>query len=248
MRKISLKQIITIVSTLGVLVVNGLANALPLNNLTTGEISDQFAIYFVPAGYVFSIWGLIYLGLIVYTIYQALPAQRENPILNKVAPAYWLSSLANAGWIFFWHYELFPLTLPLMLVILGTLIYTYLQLNKTQGSEKWIVRFPFSIYLGWISVATVANVSQLLFYLEWNGFGIAGPIWAGIMLAIATLLGLIMAWRENDLFYVLVLIWAFIGISISQSRSDIVVISSWVGVSMLFLGSLVSLIKNKKVY
>lgn len=215
MKKISLTQIITIVITVATITVNALANALPINGQGTGEISDQFAIYFVPAGYVFAIWGVIYLGMIAYTIYQALPAQRENPLLNRIAPAYWIGNLANIVWIFLWHYNIFPLTLPAMLTLLGSLLFIYIQVMRAEPlttAQKWLVRLPFSLYLGWISVATIANFSQVLFYLDWNGFGLSGQLWAAIMLVIAAVLGLLMAWREYNIAYVLVLVWAFVGI------------------------------------
>ena len=167
-------QIITILATLITITINGVANVLPLNGLTTGEISDRFDIYFVPAGYVFSIWGLIYLGLIIYTVYQALPAQKDNQALKRIAPAYWLGSLLNSIWIFLWHFEVFPLTLIAMLGILASLLYIYLQLKNSEDSQKWLVKLPFSIYLGWITVATVANTSQFLFYFNWGGWGKIG--------------------------------------------------------------------------
>jgi len=107
MKRISLSQIITILVTLLTITVNVLANALPLNGQDTGEISDRFDIYFVPAGYVFSIWGLIYLGLIAFTIYQALPSQKDNELIKKIYPAYWIGSLANIVWLFLWHYNIF---------------------------------------------------------------------------------------------------------------------------------------------
>ena len=175
---------VTILATIGV---NVLANALPINGLNTGEISDRFQVYFVPAGYVFSIWGVIYLGLIAFAVFQALPAQRENPRLR--ATGWWISlgGLANSAWIFLWHYEQFPLTLIAMMVLLGTLIVTYLRLDigrrAVSAAETWAARVPFSIYLGWITVATVANVTSLLDFLKWDGFGIAPEIWMSVVLA-----------------------------------------------------------------
>lgn len=150
--KDTVRQIAIIVSILGTIIVNGLANALPLNGLNTGEISDRFRVYFVPAGYVFSIWGLIYLGLIAFAVFQALPSQRENPRLRATGWWIFLGGLANSAWIFLWHYEQFPLTIIAMLVLLATLIITYLRLGigRTTVSlaETLAVRVPFSIYLG----------------------------------------------------------------------------------------------------
>jgi hypothetical protein len=231
MKKINISQIITILVTLLTITVNVLANALPLNGQDTGEISDRFDIYFVPAGYVFSIWGLIYLGLIAFTIYQALPAQRDNPLLKKIYPAYWIGSLANITWLFLWHYNIFSLTLVAMLAILASLLYIYMQISRGGAdlnlNQKWLVKLPFSIYLGWISVATIANVTQVLFFFEWGGWGISAAVWAVIMLVIATILGLLMMWRENDIAYVLVLVWAFIGISNSQADTALVANTAW---------------------
>src|SRR5512137_3187399 len=124
-----LRQFSVLLTVLATLVINGLANALPLNGLNTGQISDRFHVYFVPAGYVFAIWGVIYLGLIAFAVFQALPSQRENPRLR--ATGWWiaLGGLANSTWIFLWHYLQFPLTLVAMLVLLATLIITYLRLG-----------------------------------------------------------------------------------------------------------------------
>ncbi|KAA3648265.1 MAG: tryptophan-rich sensory protein [Chloroflexi bacterium] len=250
MNKITTNQIITIIATLVTITVNGLANAIPFNGQATGEISDRFAIYFVPAGYVFSIWGLIYLSLLAFTVYQAMPAQRDNPLLKKIYPAYWIGSLANSIWVFLWHYEFFPLTLVAMLTILATLLYIYRQISTASGqldrNQKWFIRFPFSIYLGWISVATIANVSQVLFFTNWGGWGISGPTWAVIMLAVAALLGLLMLWRERDIPYALVLIWAFVGIAVSQADTALVANSAWVTTGVLvILGAVIFFNRNK---
>lgn len=237
MKKSALYPILTILVTLITIVINGLANALPLNGQGTGEISDRFAIYFVPAGYVFSIWGIIYLGLIAFTIYQALPAQRGNPLLEKIAPAYWVANLANTAWIFLWHYEVFSLTLFAMLTILAGLIFISYQLSSEPApltaGQKWLVKLPISIYLGWISVATIANLSQVLFYYEWGAWGISPALWAVIILAVATLLGWIFYWRHKDLAYVLVLLWAFVGIALKHAPNQLVSGAAWAATGIL---------------
>ena len=246
MKKISASQIITILITLLTITVNVLATALPLNGQDTGEISDRFDIYFVPAGYVFSIWGLIYLGLIAFAIYQALPSQRDNELLKKIYPAYWIGSLANIVWLFLWHYNIFSLTLVAMLTILASLLYIYVQISKSGSdldrNQKWLVKLPFSIYLGWISVATIANVTQVLFFFEWGGWGISPAVWAVIMLAIATFLGLLMLWREQDIPYTLVLVWAFIGITNSQADTALVANAAWIASAILVLAIIATII------
>jgi hypothetical protein len=249
MKKITFYQILTLLATVFTLTVNALANTLPINGQTTGEISDRFAIYFVPAGYVFSIWGLIYLGLIAFALYQILPAQRENSLLKEIAPAYWLGSLANAAWILLWHYEYFPLTLIAMLILLATLLYVYVQISKARmsldRSQKWFLQLPFSIYLGWISVATIANVSQVLFDADWNAWGISAAAWAAIMLGVAAFLGLMMQLRENDSAYVLVLVWAFIGIAIKHADTHLVAYSAWVFTAVLALAVIVGVFRKR---
>lgn len=251
MKQITPKQIITILVTVFTITVNGLANALPLNGQGTGEISDRFDIYFVPAGYVFSIWGLIYLGLVAFTVYQALPAQRNDSVLQKIYPAYWVGNLANVSWLFLWHYEAFSLTIVAMFTLLASLLYIYTQVAKKgiipDRNQKWFVKLPFSIYLGWISVATIANVSQVLFFFNWGGWGISPVVWTVIMLTIATVLGGLMLWRENDIPYVLVLVWAFVGIAISQADTALVANMAWVTSILLVLAVMVVFFQKRQL-
>lgn len=234
-----IRQTVVFLSVLATIIINGLANALPLNGLNTGEISDRFQVYFVPAGYVFSIWGLIYLGLIAFAIFQALPTQRQNPRLQ--ATGWWiaLGGLTNSIWIFLWHYEEFALTLIAMLVLLATLIITYLRLGIGQTAvpavEKWTVHLPFSIYLGWITVATVANITSLLDYLKWNGFGIAPEIWMSIVLAAVLVIAVLMNFTRRDVAYALVLLWALAGISIKHAAIAVVATPTWVTFGLVAL-------------
>jgi hypothetical protein len=247
--KDNLRQITVIVTVIVTLIVNVLANALPLNGLNTGQISDRFQVYFVPAGYVFSIWGLIYLGLIAFVIFQGLPAQRENPRLR--ATGWWVSlgGLANSAWIFLWHYEHFSLTLVAMLTLLVTLLITYLRLgignNAVPVVEKWAVHLPFSIYLSWITVATVANVTDVLDYLKWNGFGISPTIWMGIVLAAVLVITALMNFTRHDVAYALVILWALAGISIKHAATTAVVIPTWITFGLVALSLAVVLLVPK---
>jgi hypothetical protein len=226
------RQFVNLVSVILALTVNILASALPLNGQNTGEISDRFQVYFVPAGYVFSIWGLIYIGWIAFIIYQFQTSQKESPRLRRLGYLFALSNLANAAWLFCWHYNLFGLSVLVMLALLGLLIASYLRLDVNRYSvtclERWTVDVPFSLYLGWITVATVANISAWLYLIEWAGFGIPAQIGAVIMLAVASLLGLAMALTRRDAGYLFVLVWAFIGIAVEQTSAPVVVVSSWI--------------------
>jgi hypothetical protein len=234
-----LRQASVIVSILATIIVNGLANALPINGLNTGQISDRFKVYFVPAGYVFSIWGLIYLGLIAYTIYQAFPAQRNNPRLR--ATGWWivLGGLANIAWILLWHFEIFPLTILVMLVLLASLIITYLRLGigrtDVSKAETWLVRVPFSIYLGWITVATVANATSLLDYLKWNAFGLMPETWMIIILAAVLVISVSMSITRRDIAYTLVILWALVGIAFKHAAVPAVATPTWVTFGLVIL-------------
>lgn len=224
--KDTIRQILVVLSVLATLIVNILANALPLNGLDTGEISDRFQVYFVPAGYVFSIWGLIYIGLIAYAFYQALPSQRENPRLRQTGYLVAASGLANITWLFLWHYEQFVLTLAAMLILLGLLIAIYQRLGTTHISvspaETWTVRLPFRIYLGWITVATVANITSVLDYLNWDGFGIAPEIWMLIVLAAVLVIAALVSLTRRDVAYTLVILWALVGIAVKHSEVTLI--------------------------
>jgi hypothetical protein len=248
--KDTVRQIAVVLATICVIVVNGLANALPINGQATGEISDRFEVFFVPAGYVFSIWGLIYLALIGFSIFQTLPAQRENPRLRSVGYLYVLSCAANIAWIFLWHFEVFVLTLVAMLALLILLIAIYLRVGigetLVSTAEKWLVQVPFSIYLGWITVATIANVTSLLDYLGWGGWGIAPEIWAAIMLVAGTVIASAVSITRGDVAYVLVIVWAFAGIVVKHSGTPLVSITAGVMAVVVALTLLVGVPRRRR--
>jgi hypothetical protein len=232
MSKDTLRQFANALSVLLALTVNILANGLPLNGQNTGEISDRFKVYFVPAGYVFAIWGLIYIGWIAFAIFQFLPSQKESPRLRRLGYLFALSGIANAAWLFCWHYNQVGLSVLVMLSLLGLLIASYLRLGvgRTPNGtvEHWCVEVPFSVYLGWITVATVANISDWLFSISWNGWGITAQPWAAIMIAVASLLGLLMALTRWDDAYLFVLVWSFVGIAVKQTFSPLVMGTAWI--------------------
>jgi hypothetical protein len=251
MNRDTLRQVLVIIAAFATIIFNIAANALPLNGLNTGELSDRFQIFFVPAGYVFSIWGLIYLGIITYAIFQALPAQRENPRLRSIGYLFIFSCLANITWLFLWHYEFFEFTLIAMGALLISLIAIYLRLDIGRGevsnAEKWAVHIPFSIYLGWITVATIANTTQLLYYLGWNGWGISPEIWAVIMLAAGVVISAIMSFTRADIAYSLVLVWAYIGIAIQHNDTSIVANSAFIAAGLIVVILIIVLIRKYRM-
>jgi len=249
--KNTLRQLTVILTVIVTITINALANILPLNGLNTGQISDRFQVYFVPAGYVFSIWGLIYLGLIAYAVFQALPSQKTNPRLQ--ATGWWvaLGGLANSAWIFLWHYELFPWTLLAMLTLLGSLIVTYLRLRtgqvKVSPAETWSMRVPFSIYLGWISVATIANVADVLDYLKWNQWGLSDGTWMMAILVVVVVLAGLMSLTRRDAAYIAVILWALAGIGVRFPQSGIVTTAIWTAFGLVAAGLAAAFVLRRPV-
>lgn len=207
-------------------VTNALANILPINGMTTGAVSDAYPNLFAPAALTFAIWGVIYTGLFMFIIYQSgiikQSRQRLAHTLEVIGPYFWISSLANTLWIFAWHYEWMGLSLILMIVILVSLILINVRLFDTKMNtlETWTVRVPFSIYFGWITVATIANVTVFLVSINWNGFGLSDEFWtigaiiAGVVISMTT------AWRLKNIVYSLVIIWAYFGIWVKHTSAN----------------------------
>lgn len=216
-------KILVVFSLVLMITVNALANILPINGIGTGAVSDSFPNLFAPAGITFSIWGLIYILLFVYAIYQTGLFSKEKTNfdlkwLRTVGFLFVLSSMANTIWIFAWHYRMIELSLVMMLIILASLIKIILVLKnqKLSTKEKLLVRMPFSIYFGWITVATIANIVTQLVDWNWNGFGIPEPVWSIIILSVGAVIGIATILSNKDIVYGLVLVWAFTGILIKH--------------------------------
>ena len=205
----------TVCTFLLMVFVNAAANLLPINGLLTGEVSDAYANLFAPAASTFAIWGVIYLLLTLY-VFNELGSFRENEpparrrALRKTARLFSVTSLLNAGWIFSWHYRLIPLSMLLMALLLVFLILIALTLREVAFSprETVFIRLPFSVYFGWITVATIANMTVLLVSLGWNGFGVSPELWTAAILAVGVVIGTVTMLRLRDPFYGLVFLWA----------------------------------------
>ena len=227
MQRSSKDWIGNIVAFTGVVIVNGLANGLPLNGQNTGEVSARYPSLFTPAGFTFSIWGLIYLSLAAFIVYQALPAQRSNQTLKEIGPLFVVNCVANAAWIFVWHYNLLWLSLLLMSVILITLIQIYrtlLAAGPAASKSEWLfLRMPFSLYTGWITVATVANISCVQIAMGWDNTGFSAVDWTLLKLAVAGAIAASVILRLRDIPYVLVIAWAAFGIASRQVATPEVV-------------------------
>jgi len=256
-QKLSL-AVLNIIGFLGMVTVNGLATTLPLNDKTTGALSDQYPNLFVPTGITFSIWGVIYILLAVFVIYGLVAAIRKDAekyaFLERIGLWFFISCLANIGWIFAWHYELVPLSLVLMLVLLACLLAIYLRLGvgklASTKSDRYLVYLPFSFYLGWITVATIANVTTLLVDIGWNGFGVSEQFWAVLVIAVAIAITLAVLFTRRDIFYCLVVDWAVLGIllkwlSVDTVPDQAVVTVSVIGLALISVGITVQLIRRK---
>jgi hypothetical protein len=221
-----LLAILNILLFAGMITMNALANILPINGLNTGELSAFYPNLFVPAGLTFSIWGLIYILLFIYVIYALVTAIKGNngTLCIKTQLAFALTCILNAVWILFWHYKLIVWAELIMLALLAALIYLFLKTSKfdTKGVLKTLaISAPINIYLGWITVATIANTAALLVAKNWGAWGISENIWTITMILIATAITVIMLFKKQKICYALVIIWAFIGIYIKRAGADI---------------------------
>ena len=216
-------KIIATITYFIMIIVNVLANILPINGVNTGQVSDSYRNLFAPAGLTFSIWGLIYLLLAGYTFYQIGLFQGDKKTINlgllhKTSILFSVSSIANTAWVFSWHYYMIPLSMLLISIILICLILINQTINQEQLStrDKVFVRLPFSVYFGWITVATIANATTLFVHLGWKGFGISEPVWAVLVIIIGMLIGSATLIKNRDIAYGLVLVWAYVGIFIKH--------------------------------
>ncbi|MFW6048704.1 MAG: TspO/MBR family protein [Candidatus Bipolaricaulota bacterium] len=200
-------------------VMNFLANYLPLNNITTAEISDRYYNVFTPAGFTFIIWGVIYIALallVIYLVWGAIKG-KEGPIQTTFDIGWYfaVSSVLNGVWIFTWHYDLIVLSLVVMVALLLSLILLYRRLrNGEVGGSGYLL--PFSIYLGWISVATIANVATLTVKFDWGGFGLSQEFWFSVVLVVIIALAAYMILKIRDSVYGLVILWALAGITVAR--------------------------------
>ncbi len=217
-------KIFVVVTFIVVVVVNALANILPINGIATGAVSDSYPNMFAPAGLTFSIWGVIYALLALHVLLQLGLFRGKNADVNvtslgKTAIVFSISSLVNTAWIFSWHYKIIPLSMGLMACLLICLIVIVSSLKSQSLTlrEKLLHRLPFSVYFGWITVATIANATTLLVDIGWDDLGLPESTWTVIMLAAGALIGTAAALRFKDIAYGLVLIWAYVGILIKHT-------------------------------
>jgi len=259
-RSVLILSVLNLVGFLGTVVVNALANILPINGITTGELSDLYPNLFVPAGLTFAIWGLIYVLLTIFVIYPLIPSVRRDPqkteFVERIGPLFFISCIANIGWIFAWHYRILPLSLVLMLILLGCLLAIYLRLSvgksEATKAERYCVHLPFSVYLGWITIATIANVTALLKNGDWSAWELSEQFWAVAVIIIGIAIALSVLFTRKDIYYCLVVDWALLGIllkrlAVTTVPAQSVVIAAIVGM-VLITGGIIAQLIRRRVY
>lgn len=226
-----LRQTANVAALVTTLAVNWLGDAFKINGQTTASVSDQFPTLITPAGYTFSIWGPIYLGLSAFAIYQALPSQRENPHARRIGYLFLLNCAANCAWIFLWHYVALALSLAAISLMLLTLIAIHQRLRNSDEpittADRWCIFVPFSVYFGWTTVATIVNATVVLTSRNWSGWGITPETWATGLLLVAAALGVAISTRAKDPAYGLVVTWASAGIAVGQADAPMVARAAW---------------------
>jgi hypothetical protein len=251
-------SILNLAAFLSMIIANILANALPINGMNTGELSALYPNLFVPAGFTFSIWGVIYFLLFLLMVRQFMTLGADaggRVFIRAITPWFFVSCLLNALWIVAWHYRQVAVSLIVMILLLLTLILIYQKLGVGRTSSppslKYLVHLPFSVYLGWISIATIANVSVFLVHTGWMYGLVTEEFWTVLMMLAGAVLAFLMAFRRNDIFYALVVFWAFAGIM--AKRFTVATCADITGIFAavfggLILAAIVFLLFRRRVY
>ena len=226
-----------------VLLMNFLSNALPFNGLTQGELSELYPVLITPAPYVFSIWGLIYLGLSAFIVYQALPRYRETPYVKAVGILFAVNALFNVAWLFVWHWQQVGWSMVMMILIFASLLLIYLRIGAVTAEkslyDRLLVKYPFSLYFGWISAATLVNLNVFLYNAGILGEGFGTVLFTILMIILAGIIPLAVYYLRQDYIYTAVFVWALIGIGVRHS-ADLPVLTffSWLVAAAIifFLG------------
>ncbi|MCA9738799.1 MAG: tryptophan-rich sensory protein [Gemmatimonadota bacterium] len=224
-------SVLNVCAFVGVVVLNGLAASGALSGRSIGELANRDPTYVLPADYVFGIWSVIYAALLGFVIYQALPRPAAGALVERVGWLWIINAGLNAAWLTAFSFERFALALLLMLALLVDLILLYGRVHqgglRVQRGDWWFATLPFGIYLAWIAVATIANTSQLLEVVGWDGFGVAGPVWSVLLMAVAAGLAATFAVRRRDVTFGLVVGWALIGIAARWPEARMVATTAW---------------------
>lgn len=241
-----LKQILVIIATLGTIAVNSLAGIGRIGGVTPKDISDKYYTSLTPSGYAFTIWSLIYFGLIIFSIYQALPSKGER--FRNLRSIYIISCVANCLWIYLWHYDQILACLAVIFVLLLTLVFINLNLRNTKSvAETWFAATPFALYFGWVTVATILNSTIALVSLGIQTSETTTNILACALIAVAAVFGVIFRQVLSNSAYPLAIAWALTAIGVQQSGKTAIVIFTAFGTIACLLAALSFVLKDKPV-
>jgi hypothetical protein len=250
-KALQIGNIIALAVTVGL---NYFSNTRRIHQTTISEVSGKYENYFTPAGYAFSIWGLIYILLAAFVIYQAqglTGGRKINNTATAIGAWFIISCLANCCWLLVWLYEYTGLSVIIMIVLLFSLLMIIfrlnLDLNEEPFKQKLFVTWPFSIYAGWISVALIANVSAWLTGIGWDGFGLSQITWSIVMIAIGGCIYLTVLLRRNLYAYLLTGIWGLIAVGVANKENGMIYRAALIVSGLLFIGCLVKIFTGRKI-
>lgn len=238
-----IRQYLVIIATAGVIFINYLAAKGYINHQTPEVISAKYPTLITPAGYAFAIWILIYFGLVVFSIFQALP--KNTARFANIRTVYILNCAANCVWTYLWHYERIPASLAVIFVILGTLVFINVKLRKTESAaEYWLARVPFNIYFGWLTVASILNFTVALVYLNIKTSDFTASVLACVLIVAATSLGIIIRYKLSNIAYPITIAWALTAIAVKQSGQTMIIVFAALGIIVLLISALTVLMQK----
>lgn len=247
------------ISYIAMILINGMANLLPINNTTTGDVAARYENLFTPAGMTFSIWGVIYIflgGFVIYQLYSFYHKRHGSSLRSISIFFFIISCVLNLSWILAWHYDLILISMIIMLLLLSCIASMYAFISAGIDSRPlfdtvWI-NMPVSIYLGWISIATIANAAVLLTKIGYDGYPLTPVIWTVVLIGAAFILAVFLLFSRKDIYFSLVAAWAFAGIALKRwdngSFSPDVVGYAATAAAVLLLVLVVLQMARKKVY
>lgn len=249
-------KVLNLIFFLIMIVLNGLANTTLIGGVSTEVISDRYKNLFTPAGITFAVWGVIYLALGYFVIFQlgkSSYGSKKKEALEKIGPLFIISCILNGSWLIAWGYDLIPLSLGIMFLLLITLYAIYFKVHSMKdylyNDEKRAFIIPFSLYTAWITVAIIANLAAYFKYIEWGGFGLSETFWIIFSIILATLVNLLFIYGKSDFFFGLVGVWALSGIALGRYEEGNIFPVGYVaaaGAVVILISILLNIIRNRK--
>lgn len=238
-------QIASALAFAAVLAVNFLAATGRINDTDTGAISDRYLTQLTPAGYAFTIWSLIYVGLAAFAVYQALPVNSDRDPLGRIRFLFLVSCAANAGWLVSWHYDLIPLSLVFMLALLVSLLFISDASSEFSDTKDILfISAPFNLYFGWVTVAAIVNVTIALVATGTEPMDRTGSLLGATLILTSAAIGTFVRFRLNAFLYPIAIAWGVTAIAIEQSGNTPIVAASAVAVIVLLFGALWGAVKD----